>query len=93
MSFGPFSFERDQNMLTAGCARKRGRPVLSRWSKAQLASFLTEFVDPRMGFALSSPFSRRKVDGLWFLSGVDGAGPLADLLAVRTNDSMCRQSR
>ncbi len=83
MSFGLFSLERDQNMLTAGLRGKLGRSVLSRWSKAQLPSFLIEFVDPKMYFVLSSPFSRRKVDGLWFLRGVDSAGSFADLVTFR----------
>ncbi|MEZ6033568.1 MAG: hypothetical protein R3C17_10780 [Planctomycetaceae bacterium] len=49
MSFGLFSLERDQNMLTAGLRGKLSWSILSRWSKAQLPSFLTEFVDPWMG--------------------------------------------
>ena len=71
-------------MLAAVWGRKLGRPLLSQWRKAQLSSFLTDFVDPKIFITFSSPFGRREVDGFGFLRGIEDTGSFADLLLFRT---------
>src|SRR6516225_2198987 len=89
--FTLLSLKRHKNMFAAGHGSKLGGPILSRCSKAQLSSFLTEFVYAKVKFAFPFPFGRREVDGLRLLRGVDGAGPLADLAAFG-NEAPCAVS-
>src|SRR6516165_7691760 len=68
-------------MPAAGHGRKLSGAFLSCWSKAHLSSFRTKFVNPQEFLPFSFALSRREVDGLGLLRGVEGAGPLADYFA------------